>query len=365
MDVLGGRESSRRGWILGAIVGMALCGALATEVARAQDGASVKELLSQAYTLSQKAETEEEFSDVINKCRISLMANPNDASRKYANDLISWSLNRRGELRADTGKDDEAFVDFQDAVKLNPNNWRALHNRGVSHAMAGKTAEALADFNSALQFEKTYPAVYFNRGELYSTQAKWDEAIVDYTQAITLNVKDVRSYTNRGYAQYQLRNYKAALDDFAKALQIDANWAPALVHRGALHGDNARWEEASKDYRQAIQVSPDFGLAFQQAAWMMATCPDAKFRDAKLALESAKRAIELDSDDDFHYLDTLAAAYAANGEFDKAVEAVKKGIENLPMGYEVFKAELESRLKLYEKKQAFIEKPPTPVTEKK
>lgn len=319
---------------------------------------TAKELLNQAYMLSQSAESEEQFTAVIDKCRAALAQNPNDSGRTYANDLISWSLNRRGEAKADAGKDAESLADFNEAVKVNPKNWRALHNRGVSHASAGKHVEALNDFNATLQIEKTYPAAYFNRGELLSTQAKWDEAIADYSAAIKLNDKDARVITNRGYAYYQLRNYDKALADFGKALQIDATWAPALVFRGVLHGDNARWEQAAKDYRQAIQVSAEYGLAYQQVAWLLSTCPDAKFRDPKLALDSAKRAIELDGDSDFHYLDTLAAAYAANGDFTSAVEAIKKALLGLPAGYEVFKPELEARLKLYEKKEAYLEKPP-------
>ncbi len=360
MDVGCVRVSGLRQVLAAWIVGWAWLSASGVNNAHGQDTLSAKELLNQAYTLSQRAETEEQFTDVVNKCQSSLKLNPNEASRKYANELISWSLNRRGELRAETERDEDALKDFEQAVLANPNNWRAIHNRGVSYAVVGKNAEALADFNQALQLEKSYPAVYFNRAELYSTQGKWNDAIADYTAAIKLNDKDMRSYTNRGYAHYQLRNYTQALNDFGKALQIDATWAPALVHRGALHGDNARWEQAANDYRQAIQVSPEFGLAYQQISWLLSTCPDAKFRDAKLALDSAKRAIELDGDTDFHYLDTLAAAYAANGDFTSAVEAIKKALAGIPMGFDVFKADLEGRLKLYEKREAYIEKPPVP-----
>ncbi|MBL8826543.1 MAG: tetratricopeptide repeat protein [Planctomycetaceae bacterium] len=360
MDVECRRVRGCGSWLGAFILAGALFSAAPGNQLQAQDTLSAKELLNQAYTLSQRAETEEQFTDVVNKCQSSLKLNPNEASRKYANDLISWSLNRRGELRAETERDEDALKDFETAVLTNPSNWRAIHNRGVSYAVAGKNAEALADFNQALQLEKNYPAVYFNRGELFSTQGKWGEAIADYSAAIKLNDKDMRSYTNRGYAYYQQRNYSQALNDFGKALQIDATWAPALVHRGALHGDNARWEQAANDYRQAIQVSPEFGLAYQQIAWLLSTCPDAKFRDAKLALDSAKRAIELDGDTDFHYLDTLAAAYAANGDFTNAVEAIKKALAGIPMGFDVFKADLESRLKLYEKREAYVEKPPVP-----
>ena len=153
-----------------------------------------------------------------------------------------------------------------------------------------------------------------------------------------------------------------ALADFNQAIALDKEWPAAYVHRAAIYGDTGRWAQAASDYRTAIQVAPDFGLAYQQSAWLMATCPDAKFRDPTLALDAAKRAIELDGDADFHYLDTLSAAYAANGKFDEAIAGIKKALTTLPAGYEAFKPELESRLALYGEKKPYIETRTPPAT---
>lgn len=317
---------------------------------------TTRELLTQAYALSQSAQTEAQLNEVMARCDQALKTNPTKVNHDYANNLISWSLNRRGELRSEEAKEEDALKDFERAIQLNPNNWRALHNRGVSQAMNGKNKEALADFNRAIELEPNYANSQFNRGEVYSALGNFPAAIEDYSKAIRLNAKDPSFVTNRGYAYYRLRQYERALADYAKALTLDKEWVPAYVHRGSLHGDRGQWKEAVQDYRTAIQTSPDYGLAFQQIAWLLATCPDATYRDPKIALDSARRAIEIDGEGDFHYLDTLAAALAANGQFEQAIETLKKAITSLPDGYESFKVDLESRLKLYEKKEAFVEK---------
>jgi tetratricopeptide (TPR) repeat protein len=76
----------------------------------------------------------------------------------------------------------------------------------------------------------------------------------------------------------------------------------------------------------------------------MATCPDEKYRNDELALESAKRAIQLDGDGDWLYLDALAAAQANAGEFDEARQTLGKAIQIAP---EKIATTLRQRLKLY------------------
>jgi tetratricopeptide (TPR) repeat protein len=77
---------------------------------------------------------------------------------------------------------------------------------------------------------------------------------------------------------------------------------------------------------------------------MEATCPDAKYRDGKKAVDDGKRACELTAWRDAHALDTLAAAYAEAGDFQNAVKWQEKAVALYPASS---KSELRSRLDLY------------------
>ena len=82
----------------------------------------------------------------------------------------------------------------------------------------------------------------------------------------------------------------------------------------------------------------------------MATCPDAKFQDGKMAVESATRACQLSEWKGANYLDTLAAAYAEEGTFDKAVEWQEKAIQLSP-----HMESFQERLRLYKEKKPYRE----------
>src|SRR5262249_32011036 len=72
---------------------------------------------------------------------------------------------------------------------------------------------------------------------------------------------------------------------------------------------------AIKLFGEATALDPDFHHALNDRAWLLATHPDAKIRDGKLAVEEALAACEKSAWNDPRCVDTLAAAYAEVGRF--------------------------------------------------
>ena len=76
----------------------------------------------------------------------------------------------------------------------------------------------------------------------------------------------------------------------------------------------------------------------------MATCPDKALRDAPRAVTLAEQAARSMNYADASTLDTLAAAYAESGAFEKAVMTQRKAIELTPA---TSRSDLQKRLDLY------------------
>jgi tetratricopeptide (TPR) repeat protein len=81
---------------------------------------------------------------------------------------------------------------------------------------------------------------------------------------------------------------------------------------------------AAARLEQALQLQPDSVDALNDLAWLLATCPEAKLRDAAKSLQLAKHAAELTGKKDPGVLETLAAAYAAGGQFAEAIKTVEE-----------------------------------------
>ena len=113
--------------------------------------------------------------------------------------------------------------------------------------------------------------------------------------------------------------------------------------------------KAIRDCDEAIRLDSK-SRAWNNKAWLLATCPDEKFRDGKQAIEVATKACELTAWENYVQLDTLAAAHAEAGDFEQAVKWQEKVVSLLPPAE---RADSESRLKLYREGKPYRELPKT------
>jgi tetratricopeptide (TPR) repeat protein len=311
-------------------------------------------MVRRAFEMSKTKRDEEGLTEVIDLCNAGIEAGLTGAMVPYTRQFMGWAHNRRGELRADAEHNIEALEDFGTAVRLDDTKWRHYHNRGVSLATLAKYDEAIADFDQTIKMNPNYANAYFNRGELRYEKQEFAAAIADYTHAIRLAPKDAAAFNSRGHAHYKLKHFREAMEDYNQAVRLDPTAAAAYTNRGDAYADLGQYAEAAHDYRAAIKQNPKLGRAYQSAAWLMATCPDENFRSAELAVQAAEKAIALDGDTDYHYVETLAAAQASAGDFDAAISTQKKANELVPAEQQQRAAD---RLAIYEKHNVYREAP--------
>ncbi len=290
------------------------------------------DLILSAYEKTKTAKSEVEFSDIIELCEMGLDAEASDQTKHYGRRLVAWAYNRRVEILAKEGREAQALIDFEGAVGYDKTRWRAFHNRGVSHALAGRHSKAIADFSRTIELNPTYANAYFNRGEVKYDLGDVASSVRDYDRAIHLAPDDSAARNSRGHAHYQLGKVKRATADFTEAIRLDPRNSAAYTNRGELFADLGYYQRARKDFQKAIESDPRLGAAHLGMAWLMATCPDSRFRNPKNALIAARLAVELDGEATHQHLDTLAAAYASGGDFESAREVLAQAIDEAPQG---------------------------------
>jgi tetratricopeptide (TPR) repeat protein len=196
-----------------------------------------------------------------------------------------------------------------------------------------------------------------------------DKAIADFTETIRLDPQYARAYLGRGSSWLAKREFDKALADAEAAIRIDPHDPTVLHARGRMRSEVGHFEGAIADFTEAVRLNPRYAQAYNDGAWILATCPDPKYRDGRKAVEWATKACEQparieavvkeekilqDVDDlgkDAYQLDTLAAAYAEAGDFDAAVKCQIKANELYPDPADKRKG--EQRLELYRQRKPY------------
>jgi tetratricopeptide (TPR) repeat protein len=253
----------------------------------------------------------------------------------------------RGNVHSAKRDHDKALADFSKVIEIEPKFPFAYHLRGRTYLDQHQFDKALADFNKALVLDPKFVAALIGRGDLFAEKGDLDKAFIDFNRAVEIDPNNPEAYQARGDAWAEKGDYTKAIAEFSRVLKLNPKDGRAYISRGDAHNETGDFDKAIADLQQALKLYPDSADALSGLAWIRATCPKAELRDGKKALEYAEKACKLTEFKEAGFLDTLAAAYAELGQFDKAIEwqtKVLKSPDSLP------KKELERaklRLKLY------------------
>lgn len=261
---------------------------------------------------------QDRLADAEQHYRNALRADPNYAPAEAA----------LGNLLAKAGRRDEAQEHFQRAIARDPDDTAARLGMAMTLVEDGQLDAAARHLRRILQLQPDSALALPRLGLVLLKQGRLADGTRVLREALTLTPADAQTH-------HLL--------------------AVAFGARDAL-------PEALDHSRMALQWNPEFPVALNWRARVLATYPDARWRDGKEAVRLARLACAMTRNSDAAILDTLAAALAEAGNFDQAVRiqeaALRLAEAAAASGGQRPSAEgLRQRLHLYEAHQAYREKP--------
>jgi tetratricopeptide (TPR) repeat protein len=85
---------------------------------------------------------------------------------------------------------DKAIQDFNEAIRLNPNDALSYIERGEAQCWASSYEQGIEDLNEAIRLDPSNAAWYALRGRERYDKQQYDKAILDFNEAIRLNASD-------------------------------------------------------------------------------------------------------------------------------------------------------------------------------
>ncbi len=235
------------------------------------------------------------------------------------------ALDRKGDL-------DGAMADFNDAIRLNPDDSLALSDRGVLWREKGDIDRAIADFTAAIARNplprstvggRGHVNVYANRGLAYWAKGDIEHALTDFDAAVGRDPQDTEARYHRAQIRVARRDLAGAVGDLDEVIRSDPKLADAYYLRGVSHYDLymsvSPWIDprdlsgAIADFSEVIKLAPDNASAFYARG-----LADSVNGDNERAAADFARAVEINP---FHK-DALAALKALRPDYQPAKNPV-------------------------------------------
>jgi tetratricopeptide (TPR) repeat protein len=134
-------------------------------------------------------------------------------------------------------------------------------NFGNAFSMEGKIQDAIGQYEQALRLKPDDPNIPFNLATALLDAGRFEEAIEYYEQALRINPNDARAHYSLGVAWVKLGQLSEAIGHFEQALRIEPDFAEAHVILGSVLLDQDKVPEAIAHWEQALQIKPTFAEA--------------------------------------------------------------------------------------------------------
>ena len=164
---------------------------------------------------------------------------------------------RRATAYHSLGDIHNALRDYDTAIAGNPWNVMAFADRGLLLARYHSQYNlAAADFDQALKLAPDNVKILILRGDTYAVQGKYTLALTDLDRAVALSPRNPDAYTHRASAYGRKGVIDAALKDYEQALSIDPDNFDALLSRAALYAESGNGPAAVADMNRALEQIP-------------------------------------------------------------------------------------------------------------
>jgi tetratricopeptide (TPR) repeat protein len=221
-------------------------------------------------------------------------------------------------------------IGLEELIRRQPSRIALRDDIGVLYMLLDRPAEAAVHFDASLRLQPDSAPAHYNLGTALVGAGRLEEALPYYHRALELRPNYALAHNNLAIVLLRLGRTQEALRHFQDAARFDGNLAEAHLNAGLISRATGDLGEAAARFRRAMSLSPDWVLAVDSLASLLAAAPDASVRNPAEAVRLAERAVELTARHDANALDIAAVAHASAGEYARAIAFIEEALALTP-----------------------------------
>lgn len=260
----------------------------------------------------------------------------------------------RGVVALSQGREERASAAFEAALELDDEHHGARGNLGVLMFEGGDRARGLAMVRASAEELGPESSLYANYLKVLERAQLWPELEQALEEFIAGNGESGYTAFLRGRVLAEQSRFEGAAAAFHESARLEPNNERAVTNAARAERSLGREAVALRTLREGyVRIGAGATLIAKELAWNLSTVPEDALLDEDEALELARRVVQ-GAEEDPERLDVLAAAEAASGEFESAIEHAGAALEKVRAGalgrgprVDKYTAEIEERLAAY------------------
>ncbi len=259
--------------------------------------------------------------------------------------------------QVETWRNTEAL--FTRALWVTEDNYRAHQALGNELLRQERIGEAAAHFRTAAGLAPEWPNPQLGLADVEVQRGRIEVALGIYEGVLAREPNDSAAAGRYGLALGLVGRFAEAKIHLERSLADHRGTAELHRAMAEIEAALGNLRAAQAHGREALLMRPGYTDAANNLAWLLATAADPALRDPQEAI----RLVEADAQaaQAAWLLDTLAAAYAADGRFEEAIRTADRAARIATEQQLTASAEeIRERLSLYRQHQAYVDPGPEP-----
>lgn len=250
---------------------------------------------------------------------------PMEEEPKKEPDMTAEAYENLGNQYLQQGNMDEAFVQYNKALQLNPQGSRVRYKVGLLFLRRGLPDEALKEFQEILKKDEGYALAHEGMGQAFMQMGKYDEAEKNFHKALQLNPELWLSHNFLGMIYDRKLRFEDAIAHYEVAITIKPDQDIVLNNLGVSYYLKGEYEKSVEILLKALgagsnlknpKIYNNLGLVL------------GKLNRYEEALEAFKKA-----GDSAAAYNNLGYVYFLQGRYKEAATAFEKALEIKPSFY--------------------------------
>jgi len=188
---------------------------------------------------------------------------------------LATAYTNRGWAYFQKGQDDLAIADYDQAIRLDPNDAEKFFDRAFAYEDTRQYEFAIADFDEVIRLSPKYQAAWLERCHSKAILGRAVLALQDCNQALVLRPGDFIGFDYRGLVYLKLARFDLAIIDYNAAIAYDPKIATALYGRSLAERNLGDVVKSGRDRADALKLNPEVEAFYKTLGAIPGLVPDA------------------------------------------------------------------------------------------